>query len=437
MGLMAVAAIPSAGVQRGVALGQLAAVHAAVLEGFELDEVLDVEGLPKPRWLSADAAWKGLLASDEEACERYGAALAEHRVRLGSAIAPLDDDIVSWMRFLRTYAAHEDAFGWLSSLGLNVNDLARLQSRWQRLMDEHDVFAKRAAEVSRELDEEEPGVPLPEIVRVERALTPSQFAVPLANRPSTKAAREADAVALLNRCATLGLDRFAALITDLGDKDEEARADVLAGYDLTTDRAQPILSAWQARLDSDPQLLADFRSLCAHYEQRVRLGEAAPPQGEAAPAPGEAAPAPGEAAPPREPIDETAIEAPLSWRSATLPFGGWVPGLPLATPELPGVPSQRVPSLDLTISLVGDLLVGDLLGAAFMPFDGPPSTRATPLVGEDWQAGDPPPLSGSSVSIEPACQRAHSQAEQSLDSTGFFAVGLLFPIDDDDELPSD
>ena len=423
MGLMAVASTPSAGVQRGVALGQLAAVHAAVLEGFELDEVLDVEGVPKPRWLSADAAWKGLLASDEEACERYAAALAEHRVRLGSAIAPLDDDIVSWMRFLRSYAAHEDAFGWLSSLGLNVNDLARLQSRWQQLMDEHDVFAKRAAEVSRELDEEEPGVPLPKIVIVERALTPSQFAIPLADRPSTTAAREAAAVALLNRCATLGLDRFAALIMDLEDKDEEARADVFAGYDLTTERAQPILSAWQARLDSDPQLLADFRSLCAHYEQRVRLGEAVAPQ--------------AEAASPPEPIDETAIVAPPSWRSATLPFGGWVPGLPLATPELPGVLSQRVPSLDLTISLVGDLLGGDLLVAAFMPFDGPPSTRATPLVGEDWQAGDPPPLSGSSVSIDPARQRAPSQAEQSLDSTGFFAVGLLFPIDDDDELPSD
>ena len=60
---------------RGVPLEQVAAVHAAVAEGFDLDEILSVESLPKRAWFEAELSWKRRLVEDGDIFADYERAL--------------------------------------------------------------------------------------------------------------------------------------------------------------------------------------------------------------------------------------------------------------------------------------------------------------------------------------------------------------------------
>ena len=74
---------------RGVPLEQVAAVHAAVAEGFDLDEVLAVEGLPKRAWFEAELSWKRRLVEDDAAVHEAHVALGQpwrHRADVASAV---------------------------------------------------------------------------------------------------------------------------------------------------------------------------------------------------------------------------------------------------------------------------------------------------------------------------------------------------------------
>lgn len=128
----------------GVTLQQYAAIYAASSEGFPLDLVLESEGLSPSQWAAIDQAWGDEIASDllegGTLSDDFDLALLEAQDRYRRPIPPLDDDLPSWLRFVRAWAAAADPFEYLRERGLGANDLSRLHRAWSaRLADDADL----------------------------------------------------------------------------------------------------------------------------------------------------------------------------------------------------------------------------------------------------------------------------------------------------------
>lgn len=134
-----------ANVQEGVSLEQYAAVHAAVSEGFELDRVLDHEGLSYEHWAAADEAWAEQMmddaATDElELSQRYDLFFVARQNLFRRSIKPLDDDLQAWLDFVRVWSAMEDPLAACADLGLGNSDVLRLSRHWAiRIAEEEDI----------------------------------------------------------------------------------------------------------------------------------------------------------------------------------------------------------------------------------------------------------------------------------------------------------
>jgi hypothetical protein len=412
---------------RGVPLVQVAAVHAAVAEGFVLDAVLDVEGLPKTGWFEAEASWKRRLVEEPEVFSVYSEELRIQQNRLGRRVTPIDDDVAEWVAFLRLYGDHPVPFDYLVGLGLELPDLARLSRSWSERFEADKRLAKKAAKIAAKLAtraDEGQLIDLAPIAVHARSLIASSvagtFVVPA--MPSTAQADNDDEQP---GAPALGLDRYAALCAELAAADAiaakartasknaagrnraAARAIILDRFDLDEEAAEAIGCAWDSRLDSDAELRADFRALCRHYAGGIaRRGGDPPPKRRERRAMGSmtamsrpyaAVAAKGPASrkapwsPDRAPMTQarpSTAAMPAMTPSAAIPFKGQITSVSPITLDLPPLSSRSpldttgdlIPALldeeimpfDLGIDSTGELSL-ELLGLDTLPFDGEPS----------------------------------------------------------------
>jgi hypothetical protein len=130
-----------------VSLAQYAAVKAALAEGFPLEEVLEVEGIPTRRFQQADIKWKERLASAERAKEplfdKYREQLAIAEDGLARRVEPVDTDVAAWAAFLNALATATDTGALLFGWKLGPNDISRLTRRWAKRAAEEPAIAKQ------------------------------------------------------------------------------------------------------------------------------------------------------------------------------------------------------------------------------------------------------------------------------------------------------
>lgn len=396
---------------RGVPLVQVAAVHAALAEGFPLEEVLAVEALPRAAWFEAEVTWKARLLSDAAALERYDALLAGEQDRLGRQVKPLETELEAWIHFLRSYQDSRDPFDLLLALGLGLNDMARLGRRWARRFETDDKLAKRAAQLSLKLEgRAHKGDParLPVLTVKPSVLTPSSaagtFEVPELHAPPEEPGPGSAPV--------FGLDEYAALSAALRLAKEQERSAVLARYGIDARGAISLDAAWRARLESDAELFADFRVLVRHYEHtatRRRRAAAAPPtptRARTAPPPAPSshaiarflAPLPISAPPESVPLPPAGTAPGLVMAHVNvLPFQGSVRSLPPIAERLPPRPPAREGDVDATTDVIPALLDSEVL--PFEPQRGAPAddVDGTMMLGAiSFDDADPLPFSGSS-----------------------------------------
>jgi hypothetical protein len=152
-----------------VSLASFAAVQAALAEGFELGVVLEREGLEPALWLEAEDAWSDRLTEDLEQDgplqEAFDQHFAEAQDRLARPVPPLDDDLPSWLDFVRHWASASEPVLFLSRLGLHPSDVIRLHRAWSKRLAEDPALSQRAKEIL----EREPG-PLPAVLPAPRVL---------------------------------------------------------------------------------------------------------------------------------------------------------------------------------------------------------------------------------------------------------------------------
>lgn len=445
---------------------QLAAVHAAVAEGFALDEILDVEGLPQWAWFEAEVSWKARLVESEEVMAAYAEELGHQQDRLGRRVEPLEEDLGAWIAFLKFYQTHADPFDLLDALGLGFNDMSRLGRIWAKRFETDDKLAKRAAKLSLKIDgrvEQGDRVRLPPIEVAPAELSPS----PAAGTFQVES-EAADAPQLPESTPVLGLDQYASLSADLRVADEDDRDAVLARYGIDARHAVAIDEAWRFRLDSDRELRSDFRVLVGHYEQSARMRKASaaslPKHHEvpkATPMASFFAPLPIEAPPESLPLPQVGT-APgvVMAHTHALPFAGRVASMPRVADKLPPRPPRREGDIDATTDVIPALLDSEV-----MPFEGEAQT-GEPAVEEDNLDGTmmlgaitfddedvlpfsgnttPPPITpasfGGSLSESlplPLVDLVVSLSDAdvvSLDGSLDMTSGYVLPLSDDDVLP--
>src|SRR5262245_53545061 len=114
----------------GVSLRAYAGVHAGLAEELEIDVVLAHEGIVPADWPEAEGAWSDRLRDDFEAegplQARYDEHLAEAQARYGRRVPPLDEDLASWLDFVRGWSADPEPVALLARLGLRSTDVIRL-----------------------------------------------------------------------------------------------------------------------------------------------------------------------------------------------------------------------------------------------------------------------------------------------------------------------
>lgn len=376
---------------RGVPLEQVAAVHAAVAEGFALDEVLAVEELPKQAWYEAELSWKRRLVEQQDVFSTYEQALEDHQQRLARRVVPIDDEVEAWVAFLRLYGDHDEPFAWLSELGLALPDLARLSRQWTRRFEAQPRLAKKADKLAKKLEARAAAgeaIVLGPITVGGRALHPSAAAGSFEG-DSRRLAKAVEGRGAEVAAPVMGLDRYAALTAELGAVPAAGRAGVLARFGLDGDAAHDVDDAWRARLDSDDELRADFRALVRHYEATVsRRGAATRPPSTPVPAMPRSASVPPLPLPPvSSSVRSTTGAMPVMAHCEPLPFHGSVsevarlvysrpPAPPSGSVDATGdvIPALRdedvLPFASVTLDGTGELSTS-LIGLDTLPFDGP------------------------------------------------------------------
>ena len=261
----AAAAPPSPAPGAGLSLEQYAGLTAALVEGFPAPDVLALETLDETSWRASSASWKLELAG----AGPEGPLFREYRDKLVVAedwltrpIDPLDGDLAAWLAFLGAFSAHAAPFELLQSLGLGMNDLARMQRRWAKRMSEDEQLGKKAAELAKK----QPGE-LPRVRAGEAKLKP--FPWSKAGARSAPRLQQAAAAAALGRPIDdeLGLDRYASISVELA-LDPKGAAGVLARYGLSQGELEAADQRWKARIEADPALERDWRGLYAYYHAR-------------------------------------------------------------------------------------------------------------------------------------------------------------------------
>lgn len=131
-----------------VSLAQYALVLAARDEGATLPVALEAARVRPAAWAAAEeehSAWLATSASDPEAMRAFDAAMRAARDALNRPVAPLDEDIGAWARWLRAWSTATDPLAELTRHGMRMADVLRLTARWTEPMVADRALAERFA----------------------------------------------------------------------------------------------------------------------------------------------------------------------------------------------------------------------------------------------------------------------------------------------------
>lgn len=267
---MSTAPNPPAETLHGLSLEQVTGITVALAEGFPLDAALAQEQVSAADWPRAEMAWKERIARDGASgpiFAEYAAKRAMAEDCLARGVAPIDEDLEAWMGFLNAYGAHPAPAEWMASLGLGMNDLARLQRRWARRLEQDEALAKRAAEFAKKgIDKEAPKL------RVAPAkLVPfpwSKGAARAAEEAVSTGPRVAAPAETSLAPGKLRLYSYVAVKARLAESPGREDA-VLAELGLTDFAATD--AGWQVVLRDNPELRRDYQQLLAAARARAQV----------------------------------------------------------------------------------------------------------------------------------------------------------------------
>ncbi len=136
---------------RGVSLAEFAAVQAGLAEGIDLDAVLAAEAIDAAAWSEAEEGWADRLLDNLEQegplQNRFDAHLAEAQDRYARPVPPLDEQLGSWLDFVRGWSADPEPVALLARLGLHSSDIIRLQRAWSRRLANEPALAQEALHI--------------------------------------------------------------------------------------------------------------------------------------------------------------------------------------------------------------------------------------------------------------------------------------------------
>jgi hypothetical protein len=128
-------------------IAQYAGIHAALADGFTLDEVLEQEGIPDWRWPGLDLELADTITNDPDAFSAYGTYLTQAEDWLRRTIDPLDSDVAAWTGFVAAYKDRGERL--LLDHRLMPADVGRLQRAWRRRFDQDASLRRHAAELTK------------------------------------------------------------------------------------------------------------------------------------------------------------------------------------------------------------------------------------------------------------------------------------------------
>ena len=267
---MSTAPNPPAETLHGLSLEQVTGIDVAIAEGFPLDAVLAHEQVSPADWPRAEMAWKERIASDGASgpiFAEYAAKRATAEDCLARGVAPIDEDLEAWMGFLRAYGAQPAPAEWMASLGLGMNDLARLQRRWARRLKQDEALAKRA----RELAEEGIDQGAPKLQVAPRKLVPFPWSKgPKRSTEEVESAGPRVAAPAETSLAPGKLRLYSYVAVKARLAESPGREDVvLAELGLTDFAATD--AGWQVVLRDNPELRRDYQQLLAAARARAQV----------------------------------------------------------------------------------------------------------------------------------------------------------------------
>ena len=157
----------------GVSLEQVAAVHAAERAGVSVEERLADLDLDRAVFVRAEQAWSQRLAAslreDPALFVEYDRALLRALASDAPKIVPLEEDLSAWLSFEAHFLRAADPTAFSQTIGLSLDEVARLHGLWATKLDADPDLARQATT----LRAEGPG-PLPTIQRERRRVLVSR-----------------------------------------------------------------------------------------------------------------------------------------------------------------------------------------------------------------------------------------------------------------------
>lgn len=250
-----------------IAMNRYASIHAAVAEGFTLDEVLSAQAVAREVFDAARIRFALSLRDDPAIFDSYSRELARAQDAMRRRVTPLDDDLPSWLAF--SDLTGRDAEDSLLRWELGPNDLARLARHWQVRLADPEVQRRAREARARGLP------PLRHVHAGPKVLITAAEAEAPATSPSevSSSPRGDD--------ERVGLAEVAAIEAELMDGDGRSAPRVLARFadrlGLPVEALAATREHWHARIAQDESVARDFHALVGHHRHRRRLASSPRP----------------------------------------------------------------------------------------------------------------------------------------------------------------
>ncbi|MFO0549564.1 MAG: hypothetical protein U0271_14320 [Polyangiaceae bacterium] len=252
----------------GVRLETYAGIVTALAEGISLEDVLKQENVDAEVYADAEFELRNRMSQEPAVMEAFRQHCATAEDTLSRKVAPLDNDAAAWVAFNSAMTSSGDALTFLSDLGLNANDLSRLQRQWRKRAESSKETKQALADAAKK-----PGAAPTKIDTTPVAL--KRFPWSPGAEPQAAAAPTSSAAAPASSSSPL-LVREGGLLPV--ERDADLYASVLVAIELLPNSREALLArvgvkeagfsglveSWEKRFQYDVELRVGFK---------LRMGE--------------------------------------------------------------------------------------------------------------------------------------------------------------------